>query len=77
MNELTETDRKLLAYSLFSLAMKMGPTSFEATERIIKKLDLEKEYVFYANDWIDFADKNKNKNGKEVNETGDSNQQGA
>jgi hypothetical protein len=61
MSELTEEEKKLTAFSLFSMGMKIGPPSFERIENIIKKLDLGDEFAYYAHDWITHAQEHKKK----------------
>jgi hypothetical protein len=56
-NELTEQERKLLAFALFGLGMRIGPSSFRELELIVQKLEVEKEFAAYASSWIDYAEK--------------------
>lgn len=58
---LTDKQRKLLGFALFSTAMKIGPNSFLHIENIVKKLDVQKEFVEYADSWIKFPKKDKEK----------------
>jgi hypothetical protein len=53
-SQLTEKQRKMIAFSLFSMGMRMGPSSFEDFECIVQKIGIEKEFVDYAKSWIDY-----------------------
>jgi hypothetical protein len=56
---LTEKQRKMIAFSLFSMGMRMGPSSFEDFESIVQKIGIENEFVEYAKDWIGYAERKK------------------
>ena len=53
-NELTQEEKNLIAFSLFSMGMKIGPLSFETFESIVQKIGIEKEFVDYAKSWLDY-----------------------
>lgn len=55
MENLTETERDVVGLALFTFAMKLGPTKFDAIEKIIQKLEVTDEFVHYAKDWIKFS----------------------
>ena len=73
MKDLTEEEKKLTAFSLFSMGMKIGPPSFEKIESIIKKLDLGEVFAFYANDWISHAKEHKQKTEQQHNDIRENN----
>lgn len=62
MEQLTETEKRIVALALFSAAMKEGKALFIQIEALTHKLGIEEEFEFYANDWIEYANKNKNGN---------------
>ncbi len=51
---LTEKEKNLIAFSLFSMGMKTGPPSFATFESIVQKIGIEKEFVDYAKSWLDY-----------------------
>lgn len=55
VSELTAKERELLAFSVFSMGMKIGPPSFEILESIVKKVGIEKEFEEKAKSWIDYS----------------------
>jgi hypothetical protein len=52
--QLTDKERTMIAFALFSMGMRMGPSSFEDFESIFKKIGIEKEFVDCARSWIDY-----------------------
>lgn len=59
MEQLSERERKLTGFALFSLSMKIGPPSFSAMEELIDKIEVRAEFEFYAKDWIEYANSKK------------------
>jgi len=57
MEQLSEKERQLVAFALFSLSMKLGPASFDHMEKIIEKIGVKSEFVIYATDWTEKAGK--------------------
>lgn len=57
---LSEKQKELTAFALFSAGMKIGPSSFDNLEAIAKKVGVEKEFEKYAKDWLDYAERKKN-----------------
>lgn len=59
---LTNEEKKLLGFALFTTAMKIGPESFDRVEKIAVKTGVLEEFVFYAKDWIEYSQKHKTVN---------------
>ncbi len=55
MDPLTDIERKLIGFALFSAGMKLGPPSFDSLEKIVAKIGVNEEFEFYAKDWIEDA----------------------
>lgn len=55
--ELTDKERQLLAFAIFSIGMKIGPASFPHCESIVEKTGIKKEFEAYAKDWISQSEK--------------------
>jgi|KBSMisStaDraftv2_1062788.scaffolds.fasta_scaffold4125433_2 hypothetical protein len=73
MKELTEEEKKLTAFSLFSMGMKIGPPSFPKIEAIMQKLELDEQFSMYANDWITHAKAHKQKTEQQHNDIRENN----
>lgn len=52
MADLTETEKEIVALSLFGYVMRAGPGQFVRTGIIAEKLGVTKELEYYALDWI-------------------------
>jgi hypothetical protein len=52
MDPLTETEKQIIALSLFGFVMRAGPGQFERTVAIADKLGIGHELTKYALDWI-------------------------
>lgn len=55
MNELTDKEQQLLAYALFTTAMRVGPDTFETMLSIAKKTNVFHRYIVVAEDWVSFG----------------------
>lgn len=51
---LTPAEKQLIAFALFSVSMRIGPTVFKSVERVSIKLGTADRYVHYANDWVHY-----------------------
>lgn len=60
MEQLTEKERQLVAFFLFSASMRIGPSSFSIIETIIDKIEIREEFEFYAKDLLEHANKKNN-----------------
>jgi hypothetical protein len=54
-SDLSEKEQKLIGLSLFSMSMKIGPSSFPMMEVIIDKIGVRAQFEFFAHDWIEYA----------------------
>jgi hypothetical protein len=52
--ELTPLERQMLALAIFTMSMKIGPSSFGHFESIVEKTGIETEFVAYASSWINY-----------------------
>jgi len=58
MNELTAIQKQMIAFALFSQAMRAGPLLFAETDAIVAALGITEEFAKYANSWIDYSKEN-------------------
>lgn len=59
--ELSEKQKNMMAFALFSVGMKLGPPSFGDLEDIVIKAGITAEFEGYAKQWIDYAERKKEK----------------
>ncbi len=64
MEPLTEKEKKMTALALFGFVMRGGPAFFIPAELLVIKLGIEKEFSWYALDWISHA-KSKDKQSED------------
>lgn len=55
MNQLTDKEQGLLAFALFTTAMRIGPDVFPTMESIAEKIGITDKYVHYAGDWLHYS----------------------
>jgi len=65
MTELTDKEKQLLAFALFTAGMRMGPAVFDTLEQIGLKTDCGERLKLFASDWMNYS-----KNIKEAENKG-------
>lgn len=55
--ELSENQKKLLAFICFSYSMNRGPSFFKDVEMLVEKIGVQKQFCNYATDWIAYKPK--------------------
>lgn len=58
-SELSENQRKLIAFTCFSYSMNRGPASFIGVRMVVEDISIEKEFQDYAKSWIEYGNKPK------------------
>ena len=53
---LSDKEKTLLAFSLFTTGMRIGPVVFGMLQDIAEKTGVTDRLQFYAKDWTDFAE---------------------
>lgn len=66
--QLSEKERKIIGFSLFSTSMRIGPESFSVIEEIINKIGVKEEFEFWGKNWISYAKKSKSKRPKKFSD---------
>ena len=55
MENLSEKERILVGFALFTTSMKIGPSCFSTVYQVVEKIGVREEFEGYANDWIEWA----------------------
>lgn len=55
MIELTDKEKQLLAFALFTAGTRMGPAVFETLEQIGLKTDCGERLKLFASDWMNYS----------------------
>ena len=53
--ELTDKEKQLLAFSLFTTGMRIGPDVFATIESIVEKIGIADRLTLMAGDWINYS----------------------
>lgn len=61
MEQLTKKEKELIAFSLFTVSMRIGPNCFPIIDSIIDKAGIRDEFEFNAKSWIEYSNRSKAK----------------
>jgi hypothetical protein len=59
MKQLSDKERKILGFSLFTYCIKEGPSSLSEVENLVNKIGVMPQFEFFAKDCIAFLSKKK------------------
>ena len=59
---MTEAEKKFMALSLHTMAMRSGPPFFDIAANIAAKLEIEKQLIEYSQNWIQYSKDQKSNN---------------